>query len=75
VIKGPQKGNEARKVAMYLAQELRLAKLYEIADYFNLSHPGSVTFITHQIRKQRETDGRFSTKIKKLIKSIIKQAT
>ena len=75
VIKGPQKGNEARKVAMYLSQEIAAAKLQEIADYFNLGHTGSVSFITHQVRVMKETDKRFSSKIDKIVKSIVKQLT
>jgi putative transposase len=39
---------------MYLCQELAAAKLKEIANYFNLSHAGSVSFITHQIRQKNE---------------------
>ena len=32
VVRGPTKGNEARKVAMYLCQEISAAKLVDIAD-------------------------------------------
>ena len=45
--KGPTKGNEARKLAMYLCQELSGVTLREIAEYFGLKHIGSVSFITH----------------------------
>ena len=38
---------------MYLYQALAAAKLKEIADYFNMSHAGSVSFITHQIRQKK----------------------
>jgi hypothetical protein len=39
---------------MYLCQALlAAAKLKEIADYFNLSHAGSVSFITHQMRQKK----------------------
>ncbi len=50
---GPQKGNEARKLAMYLCQELSAAILRGIAEYFNLGHVGSVSFITHQARRMK----------------------
>jgi putative transposase len=53
ISRGPQTENEARKIAMYLCQELVAAKLKEIAYYFNLSHAGSVSFITHQIRQKK----------------------
>ena len=72
---GPQKGNEARKLAMYLCQELSAAKLREIADYFNLSHVGSVSYITHQVRKMRYESKENKRKVDSLIKSIMKQAT
>jgi putative transposase len=75
VIRGPQKGNEARKVSMYLCQELTGAKLREIADYFDLKHGGSVSFINHQVRKMKKNDKGFKRNIDRLIKSLIKQET
>jgi len=75
LIVGPQKSNEARKLAMYLCQELGAAKLREIAEYFNLGHAGSVSFITHQVRKMRDEVRGFKRKIDALIKSLMKQAT
>jgi putative transposase len=56
ITRGPQQGNEGRKLAMYLCQELTCEKLREIADYFNLHHGGSVSFINHQIRKLKRED-------------------
>jgi putative transposase len=56
ITRGPQQGNEERKLAMYLCQELTCVKLREIADYFNLHHGGSVSFINHQIRKLKRED-------------------
>ncbi len=41
---------------MYFCQELLDTKLIEIAAYFNLSHGGSVSFITHQVRKNMADD-------------------
>jgi chromosomal replication initiation ATPase DnaA len=75
VVKGPQKGNDARKIAMYLCQEMADAKLKDIAEFFKLSHVGSVSFITHQVRKKKREDKLFSSRINKTIKSIMKQAT
>jgi len=75
VIKGPQKSNEARKIAMYLCQELAAGKLKDIAQYFNLSHIGSVSFITHQIRKKKHEDKYLPDRIDEIIMSIMKQAT
>lgn len=75
VVKGPQKSNEARKIAMYLCQELAQAKLGDIAEYFNLSHAGSVSFITHQIREKNRNDKVFSRRIDELIRVIMKQVT
>jgi len=75
VVKGPRKGNEARKIAMYLCQELAEAKLNDIAEYFNLGHVGSVSFITHQIRNKKRDDKIFLCRINELIMIIMKQAT
>ncbi len=75
VIKGPQKGNDARKQAMYLCQELSGSKLREIAHYFQLGHAGSVSYITHQVRKLKNEDITFKRKLDKLIESIIIQVT
>jgi len=75
VVKGPKKGNETRKIAMYLCQEFANVKLKDIAEYFNMGHVGSVSFITHQIRKKKQQDRMFSQKIDGLIKSIVKKAT
>ena len=74
VIKGPQKGSEGRKIAMYLCQEMANVKLKDIAKYFNLSHIGSVSFITHQIRKRKSVDIRLARKINTIIENIMKQA-
>ena len=75
ITRGPQQGNEARKLAMYLCQELSGAKLTEIADYFNLHHGGSVSFINHQIRKLNRKDKSFKRNVESLINSLIKQET
>jgi putative transposase len=74
VIKGPQKGNAARKIAMYLCQEMANVTLKDIAEYFNLSHSGSVSFITHQVRKSKQEDMRLAQKIDSILECIIKQA-
>jgi hypothetical protein len=70
--RGPQHGNEPRKVAMYLSQELSAARLMEIAGYFNLNHYGSVGFTTHQIRQRKMEDHQFERKLSDLIKGLIK---
>ncbi|NOZ10872.1 MAG: hypothetical protein GXP09_07540 [Gammaproteobacteria bacterium] len=73
VIKGPQKGNEPRKIAMYLCQEMADVKLKDIAEYFNLNHIGSVSFITHQLRKRQ--DRGFTRTVDAVVESIMKQVT
>jgi hypothetical protein len=60
---------------MYLCQQLAMAKLADIASPFQLGHVGSVSFITHQIRRRTKEDLRLRQQIKRLIKSIVKQAT
>ena len=73
VVKGPTKGNEARKLAMYLSQELSGATLQDIADYFNLSHRGSVSYITHQIKNKCKNDRGCNKKVNELIAYVVKQ--
>ena len=73
--KGPQQENKPRKLAMHLCQELAGAKLIDIVAQFNLSNIGSVSFITHQIRKRADEDLLLRREIERLTKSIIKQAT
>jgi len=72
VEKGLKKGNEARKMAMYLCQELTGEKHKIIADYFNLQHVGSVSFITCQVRGLKTENNEFKRKIDKLIKILLK---
>ncbi|KDC52233.1 transposase [Pseudoalteromonas fuliginea] len=74
VLKGPSKGFEGRKVAMYFCQEVLAEKLSNIAEYFNLGHSGSVSFITHQIREKRREDKQFSKQLDAIFDSIMKQA-
>ncbi|PCI00037.1 MAG: hypothetical protein COB79_06265, partial [Zetaproteobacteria bacterium] len=75
VVKGPQVKNEARKVAMYLCQEVTSCYLKDIADLFNLKSIGSVSFITHSVRLNKKQDKEFSKRVDKLIKSIVSQMT
>ncbi len=75
IVKGSQKENEARKFDIYFCQDLVAAKLTDIAARFHLSHVGSVSFITHQIRKRERESSQFRTRVEGLIKSIVKQAT
>ena len=56
---------------MYLCQELCAARLVEIAKLFNLTHYGSVTFATHQIRKRKRLDDLFNTRLEALIKQFV----
>ena len=69
--RGIQVENEARKVAMYLCQELCAARLVEIAKLFNLTHYGSVTFATHQIRKRKRSDDLFNNRLEAMIKRLV----
>ena len=75
VVRGPTKGNEARKIAMYLCQEISAAKLVDIAAYFGLGNIGSVSFITHQIRKRKREDDSFKSEIDSVILYIIRKVT
>ena len=75
VVKGPQQENQARKIAMYLCQELAQAKLEDIASVFQLTSSGSVSFITHQIRKKKAEDKKLCRELELLTISIVKQVT
>ena len=70
VIRGPQKVNHKRKVAMYLCQELAGAKLIEIAHEFNLTSMGTASHTTHHIRQLIKEDGQFKQQVEHLIKHI-----
>jgi putative transposase len=72
--KGPQQENKPRKLAMYLCQRLSGAKLHEIASQFSLTNIGSVSFITHQVRKRASEDNVYNREVEALVKSIIKNA-
>jgi len=60
---------------MYLCQELCAKTLRELAEYFQLGHVGSVSYVTHQVREMKRTDKGFERKVDRLIKSIIVQVT
>jgi REP element-mobilizing transposase RayT len=74
-VKGRIEEFEARKVAMYLCQQLSGDYLVDIANYFNLSNNGSVSFATSNIKKKRSQNKRFNKTIEKLIGLIVSKAT
>jgi len=75
IVKGPSGRNEPRQIAMYLCQELTDETLIGIANYFNLTHAGSVSYITHKIRKRLIEDKEFRKVIEGFIYSITIKAT
>ena len=75
VVKGPKKGLLARKVAMYLCQQLGGHRLTDIMHTFGLSNVGSVSFITTQIRKRINEQPDFAKTIQQITQYVIKQAT
>lgn len=68
VIKGPGKGNEARKLAMYLSQQVTGATLQEIAEYYNLGHRGSVSHNNHVIRARLKDESALRVRLDEIIK-------
>ena len=74
VVKGPKKGLLARKVAMYLCQQLGGHGLVEIMGAFGLSNSGSVSFITTQIRQRIKADPSFATAIQGVTRYVMKHA-
>lgn len=75
VVKGPNKGLLARKVAMYLCQQLGGYQLNDIMTSFGLSNSGSVSFITSQIRKNIKDDTKLGKEIQNIKTYIVKNAT
>ena len=75
VIKEPTIGNEGRKLAMHLCQELSGVTLREIAEYFGLKYIGSVSFISHQIRKEKQENRQLDKALGVVLDYIIKQVT
>lgn len=75
VIKGPGKGLLARKVAMYLCQQLGSYSLNDIMIQFGLTNIGSVSFITSQIRNKINKDRQFDRQIQNIKMYIIKNVT
>ena len=75
VVKGPTKGLLARKLAMYLCQQLGGHRLTDIMDEFQLSNVGSVSFITSQIRKQSQDNPALAKTVQQLKRYVIKHAT
>jgi REP element-mobilizing transposase RayT len=73
--KGPQTENKARKIAMYLCQQMTGELQKDIASYFNLKHTGSVSYTTHKIRILKRENKLFSKEINSIIKSIIRKVT
>jgi len=75
IVKGPDKGLMARKVAMYMCQQLGGYQLNEIMTHFELSHIGSVSFITSQIRKNIRNDREFDKHVQNIKAYVMKNAT
>jgi len=75
VNKGPKKGLLARKVAMYVCQQLGGYQLNDIMIHFGLSNIGSVSYITSQIRHNCKRDAKLARQIEKIKIYIVKQVT
>jgi REP element-mobilizing transposase RayT len=70
---GRQSNFEARKVAMFLCQELTGEYLKVICQYFNLNHIGSVSYNSSKIRQKNREDKKFSKKLDRIINKVAKQ--
>ena len=70
---GRQSNFEARKVAMYLCQELTDKYLREIMYYFNLNHIGSVSYNSCKIRQKKNENKQFARRLKEIINKVAKQ--
>ncbi|WP_298774523.1 hypothetical protein [uncultured Shewanella sp.] len=74
-IRGLSEENEGRKVAMYLCQEMLDSRLVSLSHVFNLSHPGSVSYVTSKVRQRMLNDIKFALRVNRLRRQIIDQAT
>lgn len=75
VIKGRVKPRTPRKIAIYLSQELGGHPLKEIRTHFGLSHIGSVSYITSQVRAESRKDDRLKDKIERVKSFIVEKVT
>ena len=75
VIKGRQEARTARKVAIYLSQQLGDHTLNEIKRFFGLNHIGSVSFITSGIRAELRKDLELKREIESLKSLIVEKVT
>jgi len=75
MVKGPKKGLKARKVAMYLCQQLGGHKLDEIMVLFGLSTIGSVSYTTSNMRKSLSDNASLEKEVQKIKNHIIDKAT
>ena len=73
VRKGIQPKNDARRIAIYLCQELASAAQKDIAAYFGMGHSRSVSYIIHAVKKQKQVDKSFAQKLAALVDTIIEQ--
>jgi REP element-mobilizing transposase RayT len=67
---GRQQKNTARKVAMYLSQQLCDYRLQVIADTFGVGHVGSISNAIHDIRQEEKSDKGLARKLKQIITMI-----
>lgn len=69
------KGNEGRKVGMYLMKRLSDMTLGEVAREFGVKSYGVVGWACHGVQKQREGDRKFRQRIENLESVICQQKT
>jgi REP element-mobilizing transposase RayT len=74
MVRGRQAENEARKVAMYLCQQVLDATLSDIANQFHLSNRGSTTTTIHQVRIRAKEDSQFKQKLGTITDKIKRQS-
>jgi chromosomal replication initiation ATPase DnaA len=58
-----EKGNERRKVGMYLVKELRDLKLKEIAEQFRAGSYGTVGWTCHGVASRMRADAKFCDRV------------
>jgi len=63
-----QNTSSAGLVPCLAYQELANVQLKDIAEYLQLRHIGSVSFITHQVRTKKRAEKGYAAQLSKLIK-------
>lgn len=72
---GSAKSDRSKNVGYEFLPGVSCSEVDRDSVCFHLSHVGSVSFITHPIRKRERENSQFRIRVEELIKRIVKQVT